>query len=111
MTGIYEIMHDEDYWKDPETFRPKRFLNETSTKVINTERLIPFGYGKRICIGSLLAQSELYLFVASFLQRFKFEDPNPSQLEPKAGFVLGCPSFTMKITERAGKKTTIEAQT
>jgi len=100
MTGIYEIMHDKNYWKDPETFRPERFLDETHSKIINTERLVPFGYGKRMCIGSSLAQSELYLFMASFLQIFKLEDPSPSHLEPKAGFVLGVPDFTMKITKR-----------
>ncbi len=22
MSGIYEIMHDPEYWKDPEVFRP-----------------------------------------------------------------------------------------
>ena len=27
MSGIYEIMHDPDYWKDPEVFRPGETKN------------------------------------------------------------------------------------
>ena len=100
MTGIYEVMHDVTYWGDPEVFRPERFLDPQSGNFRNSERMIPFGFGKRICIGSTLAQNELYLFLAAFLQHFEFSDPNPNSLEPVAGFVLGCPEFTMKIQER-----------
>ena len=64
------------------------------------ERLVPFGIGKRMCIGSTLAQNELYLFLASFLQKFQFSNPTPDKLEPVAGFVLGCPDFQMNIHER-----------
>jgi cytochrome P450 len=64
------------------------------------ERLVPFGLGKRMCIGSTLAQNELYLFLASFLQRFQFSNPTPDTLEPIAGFVLGCPVFHMDVEER-----------
>jgi len=100
MTGIWEIMHDKEYWSDPDTFRPERFLDETRSKVINTERLIPFGIGKRMCVGTSLAQGELYLFLTGLVQNFKFEDPTPTHLEPIAGFTLGCPNFTLKVTPR-----------
>ena len=100
MTGIYEVMHDVTYWGDPEVFRPERFLDPESGNFRNSERMIPFGFGKRICIGSTLAQNELYLFLAAFLQHFEFSEPNPDYLEPVTGFLLGCPDFTMKIQER-----------
>ena len=100
MTGIYEIMHDTEYWGDPEAFRPDRFIDPETGKYRSLERLVPFGFGKRICIGNNLAQNELYLFLAAFLQKFNFTDPTPDTLEPVAGFVLGCPDFSLKIHER-----------
>ena len=41
---LYHIMRDPDYWTDPDTFKPERFLN--GSEVIKEERLIPFGIGK-----------------------------------------------------------------
>ncbi len=36
---------DPRSWKDPETFRPERFLGEDQT-IIGSEGVIPFGLGK-----------------------------------------------------------------
>ena len=66
----------------------------------NDERFVPFGTGSRVCIGATLAKNELYLFLAAFLQRFHFSNPTPEELEPVAGFVLGCPDFHLNIEER-----------
>jgi len=79
---------------------PERFIDATTGKVKGDERFIPFGTGTRVCIGSTLAQNELYLFLAAFLQRFQFSNPTPEEIEPVAGFVLGCPDFQMNIQER-----------
>jgi methyl farnesoate epoxidase/farnesoate epoxidase len=100
MSGIYEIMHDVEYWGDPEVYRPERFIDLVTGKFKSNERLVPFGFGKRICIGSTLAQNELYLFLSAFLQHFEFSDPIPEILEPVTGFLLGCPDFTLKIHEK-----------
>lgn len=44
---MHNILNDPEYWKDPETFRPERFLDESGTKVVNTERVATiFGIGK-----------------------------------------------------------------
>ena len=45
---LYHVMSDRDYWKDPENFRPERFLNEEGT-FKRDERLVPYGIGK-ICL-------------------------------------------------------------
>ena len=100
MTGIWEIMLDAKYWDCPDNFHPERFLDDTRSKLVNTERLIPFGVGKRMCVGTSLAQGEIYLFLAGLIQNFKFEDPTPDKLEPSSGFVLGCPHFSLKVTPR-----------
>jgi cytochrome P450 len=81
-------------------FRTDRFIDPSTGKVKNDERLVPFGAGTRLCIGITLAQNELYLFLSAFLQQFQFSDPTPDVLEPKSGFVLECPDFRMTIRER-----------
>jgi len=36
---------DPQFWKDPENFRPERFLDEDH-KIFRSENVIPFGLGK-----------------------------------------------------------------
>ena len=42
---LYYIMRDPDYWKDPDTFYPERFIGEDG-KIIKEERFVPFGIGE-----------------------------------------------------------------
>ena len=47
MINVYSVHMDKDYWGDPETFRPERFLTPEGT-LRKDERLIPFGKGKSV---------------------------------------------------------------
>jgi methyl farnesoate epoxidase/farnesoate epoxidase len=55
---------DPEYWGDPEAFRPERFLDPATGSLIRKERFVPFGFGKRVCMGESLAKSELFLFTS-----------------------------------------------
>ncbi|XP_055995224.1 cytochrome P450 2U1-like [Ostrea edulis] len=68
--------YDTDYWVNPEEFHPERFLDE-SNSIIRHEAFIPFGLGKRVCLGKQLAETEMFLFFATLLQRFRFENAQP----------------------------------
>ena len=62
--------YDEEFFPDPYTFKPDRFLKENEDKIIPyTWR--PFGAGNRVCIGQRFAMMEMKLFVAKFLAKFK----------------------------------------
>ena len=65
-----KIHHDSDNFAQPEDFRPERFLSEDGRKFIRSEKVIPFGYGKRSCPGESLAQAETFLFTVTTLQKF-----------------------------------------
>lgn len=52
LIGLRSVHMDKDYWKNPDEFYPERFLNE-NMEVINSERLIPFGLGRRRCLVSI----------------------------------------------------------
>ena len=67
--NIYKLHLDGDYWKEPEAFNPARFLDGRK------EHFIPYGMGKRICMGESLARNELFIFSTLILQNFKIDIP------------------------------------
>lgn len=76
ITGYSGFCHfDPNYWDEPEEFRPERFLNKSGKLSIPKEAFLPFGVGKRSCLGEALARMELYIFSAAFLQNFTFGVP------------------------------------
>ena len=100
---LYHMMRDPDYWDSPNTFKPERFLNETHTQVIKEERLVPFGIGKRLCLGETLAKAELFIIITRLLQKFTFEKspehPVPTD-QPVFGFILAPKPFHAVATPR-----------
>lgn len=75
------VHFDEQIWGDPHTFRPERFLNDKG-EVVQSEHILIFSLGRRMCIGEALAKMELFLFVAMTCQRFKITPVNPEQPPP-----------------------------
>jgi cytochrome P450 len=43
--NLHDAHHNRGYWRDPENFRPERFLNETGTGLVKHEALMPFSTG------------------------------------------------------------------
>ena len=73
--NLYGLMHDENHFKNPETFDPRRFLAEKKNGPMvfqPDERVIPFSTGKRSCLGQTLAEKELFLFFTGLMQNFTF---------------------------------------
>jgi cytochrome P450 len=66
----YASHHNPAHWDDPETFDPDRFLPERSAGRPRYAYL-PFGGGRRQCIGYYLALLELRLITAMVVQRFR----------------------------------------
>ena len=84
---------DEKYWGDPHIFRPERFLANEDFKA--DERNIPFGIGKRRCLGENLARMENFLLFSNLLKNFSFQSVNGKlpDLSPQAGFTNGPQPF------------------
>ncbi len=69
---IHHIHQDPRWWPDPEQFDPTRFL-DTGAKDRPRSAYLPFGGGRRICIGQSLALMEMALIAAIMSQRFAFD--------------------------------------
>ena len=79
---IHHIHHDERWWPDPEVFDPTRFLGDAG-KDRPRSAYLPFGGGRRICIGQSFALMEMVLMAAIMSQRFTFDvrPAHPVELE------------------------------
>jgi len=63
MPSAYLIHHDSDIYPDPYAFRPERFLDEPP----GTYTWIPFGGGRRRCLGASFAMLEMKVVLRTLL--------------------------------------------
>ena len=71
----YGAHHNAKYWDDPEAFIPERWTDKTKKQVKYS--YIPFGAGKRSCIGGAMSQVENTLALSILLRRFQPEYVGP----------------------------------
>ncbi|CAB3259871.1 unnamed protein product [Arctia plantaginis] len=101
LLALYDL-HNGNHWKDPGAFRPERFITKEGN-LMQDEWLMPFGSGKRRCIGEGLARSELFMFLTHLLQKFRLKlpegDPIPS-VEPNDGLSLSAETYRLIFLPR-----------
>ncbi|XP_066291054.1 cytochrome P450 2U1-like [Branchiostoma lanceolatum] len=75
LMNLYSVHMDPAYWSDPDRFDPERFLDAEGNVMNKHESFLPFGGGRRVCLGEQLARMELFLFFSTLLQSFIFKVP------------------------------------
>ncbi len=65
------VHHDPAIYPEPQAFRPERFLEQAP----GTYTWLPFGGGRRRCLGASFALLEMKLVIRAMLQRFELEPP------------------------------------
>jgi len=102
--SVWNLHRSPDLWKEPETFNPDRFpIDEPIPNEVTTGfAYLPFGGGRRKCIGDQFALFESLVGLAMLMRRYEFTlDPEA----PPVGMTTGATIHTtaglnMKITPR-----------
>ncbi len=90
LANSYLVQHDPDIYPDPYAFRPERFLDQQP----GTYTWIPFGGGRRRCLGASFALLEMKIVLRAVLAQNELASAAPGDegarrrsitLSPKAG--------------------------
>lgn len=71
--NAWAIGRDPECWENPNSFEPERFLGSKVDYRGQHFELIPFGGGRRMCVGVPLAHRVLHLVLGSLLHEFDWE--------------------------------------
>ncbi|XP_076033235.1 cytochrome P450 2L1-like [Oratosquilla oratoria] len=67
-------------WDHPEEFQPERFVDDNGEFCNRKEGLLPFGLGRRQCLGESLGRMEVFIFVTTLMQRISVA-PGPDKVD------------------------------
>jgi cytochrome P450 len=79
--SINYIHRDKQIWKDPDVFRPERFLEEESAGR-HAFAYIPFSAGPHTCLGNKFSLLEQKIFYVKLLQQFTLDLEKGYKLQP-----------------------------
>lgn len=83
MIAPWVVQRHSGLWKKPHAFDPDRFLPEREHE-ITAGAYIPFGIGRRVCVGAAFATTEATLILARLLRRYRFTIDRPERVRPVA---------------------------
>ncbi|TFK75088.1 cytochrome P450 [Pluteus cervinus] len=89
VANIWAMTRNEKKYPEPEAFRPGRFLDPDGT-LNHDDRVLTFGFGRRICAGKDLASEIVWLAMANILATFnisKANDENGNEIEVLPKFI------------------------
>jgi cytochrome P450 len=91
----YLVHRHPGFWSDPAGFDPGRFLPGGDGDIATRHRyaFIPFGGGRRACVGASFAELETVLVLATIARRFRLELT-----------ARGMPAPVAQVTLRPGQK-------
>ncbi|XP_051133576.1 salviol synthase-like [Andrographis paniculata] len=93
LVNAWAIGKDPKYWKEPDSFIPERFLDNSVDYKVNNFEYLPFGAGRRVCPGISFGLANIELALAMFLYHFDWDLPDgmkPEDLDmaEKAGATI-----------------------
>jgi cytochrome P450 len=102
------LQQDPKLFDEPNKFNPDRFIDKNGKVDYRKTGFVPFGVGKRQCLGEALARMELFCFLTSILQNYNVVCPPGQHLEIperiKTGITCHPPNFEMLLQPRYTNK-------
>lgn len=91
----YTLHRHPEFWEEPETFRPERFLKRDHASYF------PFGAGPRFCIGREFALAEARVILPMILRAFDLKAVPGQMVEPEPAITLRLKNgFRVKVDPR-----------
>nr|UEN71137.1 cytochrome P450 4AV17 [Meteorus pulchricornis] len=101
ITNLAAMHSDEEFWGDPDIFRPERFLDDNSK--LGKDWTLPFGFGRRVCAGETFARFVLFEIIATLLQKFNWTmiQGQPTNLDDKIpGIIVQPMNAWIRVSSR-----------
>jgi cytochrome P450 len=95
--AAYLMQHDPDIYPDPYAFKPERFLGTTP----GTYTWIPFGGGRRRCLGASFATLEMKIVLRAALSRFALTGTGRERIRRRSITLSPARGCTVVLTPRA----------
>ncbi|XP_037038065.1 cytochrome P450 307a1-like [Bradysia coprophila] len=95
----YELSMSEELWVNPKEFNPERFIRDG--RVFKPDFFLPFGAGRRSCMGYKLVQYLSFSILTNLLQTFDVTTIDGGKITVEAGnLAVDEKSFEFKFKER-----------
>jgi hypothetical protein len=70
IASAFLVHHDPDVYENPNELRPERFLESAGGKAPGTYTWLPFGGGRRRCLGASFAMLEMKVVLRAVVERY-----------------------------------------
>lgn len=98
--SLHSLHSDKKLWKDPENFRPERFLDFKGQFSVKKDFSLPFSAGRRLCPGETFSRNTMFLCATALLQNFNLKPSGsklPDMSETHCGAIRRPHDFWMKL--------------
>ncbi|KAJ7637096.1 cytochrome P450 [Roridomyces roridus] len=82
--NYWSIARDPEVFPDPERFDPQRWLTPDGKTIREDLKIFQFGFGRRVCPGSHLANKSLYINTALLLWAFRISQDSKNPIDTMA---------------------------
>ena len=97
VANAYLLHHDADVYSDPYAFRPERFLDNPP----GTYTWIPFGGGRRRCLGMSFAMLEMKIVLPAVLRAYELRPVAAGHEVPRRRNITVTPGHGSRVALRA----------
>ncbi len=101
IANAFLVHHDPDIYPDPFAFRPERFLESAGGRPGGTYTWLPFGGGRRRCLGANFAMLEMKIVLRAVIERHTVLPVGDRAETPRRRSITISPSRGCEVVLRA----------